>query len=125
MPQMRCHYTLINTEAPVGIKNTSSFVKYLWMRGRDYLLERRIENRKIVQINFQSVRMVKYIHIVLMLRLDFSEWYGCNLDEFWDAISGLAEMPYILRFVGWEDSALRRSQMPRCRGAEALFGYTA
>lgn len=43
----------------------------------------------------------------LMRSLDFPGWYGRNWDAFWDAITGLVEMPHRLRFVGWADFADR------------------
>lgn len=43
----------------------------------------------------------------LMSSFDFPGWYGRNWDAFWDAITGLVEMPHRLRFVGWADFADR------------------
>lgn len=43
----------------------------------------------------------------LMTSLDFPGWYGRNWDAFWDAITGLVDMPHRLRFVGWTDFADR------------------
>lgn len=39
----------------------------------------------------------------LMTSLDFPGWYGRNWDAFWDAITGLVDMPHRLRFVDWTD----------------------
>jgi len=44
---------------------------------------------------------------MLMERLEFPGWYGCNWDAFWDAISGLVEMPIVLRLEGWSAFSVR------------------
>jgi RNAse (barnase) inhibitor barstar len=42
--------------------------------------------------------------------LGFPEWYGCNWDAFWDAITGSVELPQTLKLVGW--SSLQK-RLPR------------
>lgn len=42
-----------------------------------------------------------------MNALDFPSWYGCNWNAFWDAITGLVEMPETLVLTGWNAFALR------------------
>ena len=39
--------------------------------------------------------------------LGFPQWYGCNWDAFWDAISGLVDMPLQLRIRGWDSLSQR------------------
>ena len=38
----------------------------------------------------------------LMTALAFPGFYGRNWDAFWDAITGLVEMPNTLRLEGWQ-----------------------
>lgn len=39
--------------------------------------------------------------------LGFPNWYGRNWDAFWDAITGLVEMPTMLQLTGWSGFAQR------------------
>jgi ribonuclease inhibitor len=76
------------------------------------------KREQLVKIKLRSVCTTKQFHLLLMRSLDFPDWYGRNWDAFWDSISRMVEMPYMLRFVGWEDFALRLPQdaevMRRC-----------
>ena len=38
----------------------------------------------------------------LQKELGFPDFYGMNWDAFWDAITGLVELPEVLVLVGWE-----------------------
>ncbi len=42
------------------------------------------------------------LHALLAQALRFPSFYGMNWDAFWDAITGLVEIPDHLRFVGCE-----------------------
>lgn len=56
------------------------------------------------------------LHAVLAHALDFPSFYGANWDAFWDAITGLVQIPDHLCFVGWEhlsDRAPRGAAMLR------------
>lgn len=64
----------------------------------------------LIEIDLRNVVSEKDLHLLLMNSLGFPGWYGCNWDAFWDAISGLVEMPIVLRFVGWQSLA---SRLPR------------
>jgi RNAse (barnase) inhibitor barstar len=44
-----------------------------------------------------------------MKKLVFPGWYGHNWDAFWDAITGLVEMPEVLQLNGW---ATLKSRLP-------------
>lgn len=55
----------------------------------------------LIEIDLHSVATANELHQLLMESLDFPGWYGCNWDAFWDAITGLVEMPEVLRLVGW------------------------
>ena len=60
-----------------------------------------------VVIDISSVADVTQLHRLLAEALDFPGWYGCNWDAFWDAITGLVDMPERLQFVGWKSFANR------------------
>jgi ribonuclease inhibitor len=71
---------------------------------------------EIIEINLSGVVTAKDLHRVLLRALDFPDFYGQNWDAFWDAITGLVEMPRVLRFHGWEafsDRLPREAQMLR------------
>ncbi|MBX9625832.1 MAG: barstar family protein [Gemmataceae bacterium] len=63
--------------------------------------------RRLVQIDLTGVTTPQELHLLLLNSLDFPGWYGCNWDAFWDAITGLVEMPRRLRLVGWSGFAAR------------------
>lgn len=50
-----------------------------------------------------SVRSERDLHEVLKRELGFPSFYGMNWDAFWDAVTGLVEMPKRLRFVRWAE----------------------
>jgi ribonuclease inhibitor len=71
---------------------------------------------EIIEINLSGVVTAKDLHCVLSQALDFPDFYGQNWNAFWDAITGLVEMPRVLRFHGWEafsDRLPREAQMMR------------
>lgn len=57
---------------------------------------------QLVQIDLNGVMNAKELHSTLSDALGFPGWYGCNWDAFWDAITGLVEMPVHLRISGWD-----------------------
>lgn len=63
-------------------------------------------NREVV-IDVGSVRSERDLHGVLKRDLGFPSFYGMNWDAFWDAVTGLVEMPKRLRFVRWAELELR------------------
>jgi ribonuclease inhibitor len=65
------------------------------------------ERRSSVEINLADVKTSEELQSLLARALDFPDWYGCNWDAFWDAITGLVEMPRRLRLVGWAGFAAR------------------
>lgn len=54
-------------------------------------------------INVSDVVNVSQLHSLLMKQLEFPDFYGMNWDAFWDAITGLVEMPKKLIFIGWNN----------------------
>ncbi|QJI27464.1 ribonuclease inhibitor [Pseudomonas sp. ADAK18] len=55
----------------------------------------------VVEIDLSSVKDSGELHSTLSNALSFPDWYGYNWDAFWDAITGLVEMPIKLELVGW------------------------
>ncbi|AZC37962.1 barstar family protein [Pseudomonas chlororaphis] len=60
-----------------------------------------------VDIDLSAVASTAELHATLRDALDFPDWYGANWDAFWDAITGLVEMPVQLKFHGWNELATR------------------
>lgn len=54
-----------------------------------------------VSIVLRDVSTPRELHECLRNALTFPGWYGHNWDAFWDAITGLVDMPHRLRFIGW------------------------
>ena len=63
-----------------------------------------------VTIDLSEVTSSAELHALLRESLGFPDWYGCNLDAFWDAITGLVEMPLKLQISGWQAFS---SHLPR------------
>ena len=55
------------------------------------------------EIDLTAVQSGEQLHALLAERLGFPSFYGRN----WDAITGLVEMPSLIRFLGWSDFAER------------------
>lgn len=74
---------------------------------------------RLVVIPLGAIHESGELHDALARALGFPEWYGRNWDAFWDAITGLVEMPSKLRFEDWRqfearlprDAALLRSAL--------------
>ena len=62
-----------------------------------------IESKPIVTIDVNHIKTTKELHTLLKEVLDFPEFYGENWDAFWDAITGLVELPSIVQFIGWSN----------------------
>jgi RNAse (barnase) inhibitor barstar len=60
-----------------------------------------------VVVDLTLIQSKQALHEALKDALDFPDWYGMNWDAFWDAITGLVEMPQRLRFSGWPSFELR------------------
>lgn len=62
-----------------------------------------IERKLMVRIDVSNIKTTKELHTLLKEMLDFPDYYGENWDAFWDAITGLIELPTILQFIGWSN----------------------
>jgi len=65
------------------------------------------ERRELVEIDLSGVTTSGELQLLLARSLGFPDWYGCNWDAFWDAITGLVAMPRRLRLIGWDGLAKR------------------
>lgn len=54
-----------------------------------------------VSLDVSSIHDPKELHPLLKKELEFPDFYGMNWDAFWDAITGLVELPETIRFEGW------------------------
>jgi RNAse (barnase) inhibitor barstar len=57
--------------------------------------------RTSVVLDISGVASISHLHQLLSDALAFPGWYGNNWDAFWDAITGLVDMPEHLHFLGW------------------------
>lgn len=58
------------------------------------------ERKESIDIDFSVVTNKEELHTLLAESLDFPHFYGKNWDAFWDAITGLVDMPKVLRLKG-------------------------
>ncbi|MBD9576098.1 barstar family protein [Pseudomonas sp. PDM23] len=61
---------------------------------------------QIITIDLGGVRGIEELHECLGQALGFPDWYGRNWDAFWDAITGLVDMPEMLELHGWSAFAV-------------------
>ncbi len=62
-----------------------------------------------VEVDLTAVMTSQDLHVALADALGFPEFYGRNWHAFWDAITGLVQMPRRLRLAGW---TLLASRLP-------------
>ena len=59
------------------------------------------ERKPTVKIDVTNIKSSTELHLLLKDMLGFPNFYGENWDAFWDAITGLVELPMQIQFVGW------------------------
>ncbi|MGC1273184.1 MAG: barstar family protein [Planctomycetaceae bacterium] len=59
------------------------------------------KRQEFVEIDLQSINSSEDLHRMLAVSLGFPDFYGRNWNAFWDAITGLVEMPRRIRLKGW------------------------
>ena len=65
-------------------------------------------------LDVSAVQNLNDLHSLLKKELELPDYYGMNWDAFWDAITGLIELPDTLIFEGWnnvEEKLPRDSQV--------------
>ncbi|MFB9275598.1 barstar family protein [Cohnella cellulosilytica] len=55
-----------------------------------------------VSLNVGSIHDSQELHSLLKKELEFPDFYGMSWDAFWDAITGLVELPKTISFEGWD-----------------------
>ena len=58
-------------------------------------------------IDLNDINTARQLHASLAAALAFPSMYGMNWDAFWDAITGLVDMPQQLELRGWPAFAAR------------------
>lgn len=53
-------------------------------------------------IDLGNINTVQELHLKFKTELGFPDFYGMNWDAFWDAITGLVEMPEELILINFE-----------------------
>lgn len=79
-----------------------------------------MSRRTFIEVELGAVASKQELHDTLARALGLPDWYGRNWDAFWDAITGLVEMPVTLRLSGWSKF---ETQLPA--DAQALRGAFA
>lgn len=59
------------------------------------------QDKRILDVS--KIQSLTELHCLLKKNLELPEYYGMNWDAFWDAITGLIELPETLIFEGWND----------------------
>lgn len=54
-------------------------------------------------LDVSAVQNFNELHSLLKKELELPDYYGMNWDAFWDAITGLIELPNTLIFEGWNN----------------------
>ena len=72
-----------------------------------------VKRKKSVIIDVTNIYDERDFHELLKKELGFPEFYGMNWGAFWDAITGLVELPEVITFQGF-DSLKRR--LPEAAG---------
>lgn len=65
------------------------------------------DRREFVVVDLSGVSTSDGLHKKLAHALEFPDFYGRNWAAFWDAITGLVQMPHRLRLAGWQSFAAR------------------
>ena len=66
-----------------------------------------MNQQALVTIDLSEINSPRQLHAALATALGFPSFYGMNWDAFWDAITGLVDMPQQLELHGWPAFAAR------------------
>ena len=66
-----------------------------------------MNRQTLVTIDLSEINSPRQLHASLAAALAFPSMYGMNWDAFWDAITGLVDMPQQLELRGWPAFAAR------------------
>lgn len=59
------------------------------------------KREKLIDIDLCNITTSRELQILLKEKLEFPDFYGYNWDSFWDAITGLVELPEKIIFRNW------------------------
>ncbi|MEK5500763.1 barstar family protein [Bacillus sp. FSL M8-0168] len=60
------------------------------------------ERKEKITLDVSTIKDSTELHNMLKEKLEFPDFYGMNWDAFWDAITGLVELPKTIIFEGWD-----------------------
>ena len=66
-----------------------------------------MNRQTLVTIDLSEINSPRQLHASLAAALAFPSMYGMNWDAFWDATTGLVDMPQQLELRGWQTFAAR------------------
>ncbi|MBK7124242.1 MAG: barstar family protein [Chitinophagaceae bacterium] len=55
-----------------------------------------------ISIDLSQIKSYEQLQDILQEKFEFPDFYGKNWNAFWDAITGLIEMPEKVEIIGWE-----------------------
>ena len=58
--------------------------------------------KKYVVINVESIKDSQELHKLLKSELEFPHFYGMSWDAFWDAVTGLVQLPEVTIIKGYK-----------------------
>ena len=60
------------------------------------------KRKKYVVINVENIKDSQELHKLLKSELEFPHFYGMSWDAFWDAITGLVQLPEVTIIKGYK-----------------------
>ncbi|KKO63995.1 Barstar [Janthinobacterium sp. KBS0711] len=66
-----------------------------------------MNRQALVTIDLSDINSPRQLHAALAAALAFPSFYGMNWDAFWDAVTGLVDMPQQIELRGWPAFAAR------------------
>ena len=66
-----------------------------------------MNRQALVTIDLSDINSPRQLHAALATALAFPSFYGMNWDAFWDAVTGLVDMPQQLELRDWPAFAAR------------------
>ena len=85
--------------------------------------------KKYVVINVESIKDSQELHKLLKSELEFPHFYGMSWDAFWDAVTGLVQLPEVTIIKGYkilkqnlpQDAEILVSTLERYNNLFSLF----
>ena len=66
-----------------------------------------MNRQALVTIDLSEINSPRQLHAALATALAFPSFYGMNWDAFWDAVTGLVDMPQQIELRDWPAFAAR------------------